>query len=79
MLVGTLAERLMLRPHTTTELVDRMAQQGLVERSPGIDDQRQVDIKITAKGARILISLSTAHRAELRRIRPLLNHLIENL
>ena len=79
MLVGSLAEKLMLRPHTTTELVDRMVHHGLVARAPGLGEQRQVDVMISDKGVALLTSLSTEHRSELRRIRPLLSQLIAKL
>src|SRR3546814_13391950 len=39
MLVGALAGRLLLRPHSTTELVIRLEKIGLVERHHAPDDQ----------------------------------------
>lgn len=79
MLVGALAERLMLRPHSATGQVDRLVRQGLVRRTVGTSDRRQVSVSLTPEGAALLASLSTAHRAELRRIRPLLSQLIGKL
>ncbi len=79
MLVGALAERLILRPHSTSGQIDRLVERGLVQRAAGTTDRRQVSISLTAEGAQLLASLSTAHRAELRRIRPLLSQLIEKL
>lgn len=78
-LVGALAERLMLRPHSVTGQIDRLVKQGLVRRDTSLSDRRQVSVSMTPMGADLLASLSTAHRAELRRIRPLLSQLIAKL
>jgi len=79
LLVGALAERLMLRPHSATELVDRMEKLDLVSRAPGEEDRRQVAVRLTPKGQQLLNGLSEAHRAELRRLRPLLGELMSKL
>lgn len=79
MLVGALAERLLLKPHTASEHVDRLAKLGLVRRKAGTSDKRHVPIELTVAGEKLLASLSIAHREELRRIRPLLSQLIEKL
>lgn len=72
MLIGDLAERLLLKPHSTSELVDRLAEHGLVVRQPGAADRRQVRVQLTDHAREILASLSASHLAELRRLRPLL-------
>jgi len=64
--VGNLAKRLLLRHHSTVELVDRLERRGLVRRAPGGVDRRQVLIEITAKGESLLERLTLIHRAELR-------------
>jgi len=79
MLVGTLAERLMLRPHSASGLVDRLMGLGLVERSRADGDRRQVHILLTEMGRTVLASLAASHRAELRRLRPLLTDLMRRL
>ncbi len=75
-LVGALAERLLLRPHSATELVNRMEKLDLVRRVAGATDRRQVTIRLTAKGDQLLNGLTEAHRAELRRLRPMLTELM---
>jgi DNA-binding MarR family transcriptional regulator len=70
MLVGELADALFLRPHSATELVDRLERLGAVSRHAGEKDRRQVAVRITAEGARLMESLATVHREELRRIGP---------
>lgn len=72
LLIGALAERLMLRPHSATELVNRMEKLDLVRRTTGATDRRQVAVGLSPKGEQLLNDLSEAHRAELRRLRPLL-------
>lgn len=79
MLVGALAERLLLKPHSASEHVDRLGKLALVERRAGTADKRQVSIALTDAGRTLLASLSRVHREELRRIRPLLSQLIERL
>ena len=75
-LVGALAERLLLRPHSATELVNRMEKLDLVRRVVGEADRRQVTIRLTAKGDQLLNGLTETHRAELRRLRPMLTQLM---
>jgi DNA-binding MarR family transcriptional regulator len=79
MLVGALAEQLLLKPHSASEHVDRLSKLGLVQRKAGREDRRQVPIALTENGQTLLSSLSRAHREELRRIRPLLSQLIDRL
>lgn len=79
MLVGELAERLFLRPHSATELINRLARLDLVERLQDDDDRRKVRVRISAHGKGMLGALAAAHRAELRRLRPLLRRLIRRL
>lgn len=75
LLVGALAERLMLRPHSATELINRMEKLDLVRRATGETDRRQVVVRLTPKGEQLLNGLTEAHRAELRRLGPLLGEL----
>lgn len=77
--IGALAERLLLRPHSATGLVDRLQKLGLVERVASQADRRQVRVRLTGKGNALLASLSSSHRAELRRMRPLLADLVARL
>jgi len=68
--IGTLAERLQLQHHSAVELVDRSVQRNLVRRVRGTSDQRQVFIRLTAKGERTLRDLSVHHRNILREAGP---------
>jgi DNA-binding MarR family transcriptional regulator len=77
--VGELAERLFLKPHSASELVQRMVEQGLVRRETGIEDKRQVTLRLSERGETVLEHLSQSHRAELRRLRPMLQELLAGL
>lgn len=79
MLIGELAERLLLKPHSATELVNRLALADLVERQTDPEDARRVRIRLTRTGNAQLAALSEAHRAELQRLRPLLGDLLAQL
>jgi len=62
-----------------TELVDRMVKLDLVHRAEGRADRRQVTVRLTSKGEQLLNGLAEVHRAELRRLRPLLAELMAKL
>jgi DNA-binding MarR family transcriptional regulator len=66
--IGELAEHLLLRHHSTVELVDRAEKAGLVRREVDRADHRIVHVHLTASGARRLAGLSVAHLEELRRL-----------
>jgi DNA-binding MarR family transcriptional regulator len=73
--IGDLAAYLLLRHHSTVELVDRAEVAGLVRRMPDQDDARVVRVTLTAKGNRLVIQLTKAHLAELRKLAVTLNEL----
>jgi DNA-binding MarR family transcriptional regulator len=77
--IGELAERLFLKPHSASELVQRMVEQGLVRRETGSTDKRQVTVRLTDSGRKVLEGLSQSHRAELLRLRPMLQDLLTGL
>jgi DNA-binding MarR family transcriptional regulator len=70
--IGDLAERLQIRHHSAVELVGRMEAKGLVLRVPGETDRREVYVRLTPRGSRILRTLTMLHREELRRAAPAL-------
>ncbi len=77
--IGSLAERLQLQHHSAVELVDRSVQRNLVRRMRSTADQRQVFIRLTAKGERILRDLSVHHRDILRDAGPALVEVLMTL
>ena len=66
--VGDLAGYLLLRPHSTVELVDRAEAAGLVQRTPDPDDGRVVRVRLTGAGERVLQELTPAHLDRLREL-----------
>jgi DNA-binding MarR family transcriptional regulator len=70
--IGTLAERLQLRHHSTVELVQRSIEAGLVQRRSSPRDGREVLLRISARGKRLVQKLSIEHRAEMRLAAPVL-------
>lgn len=77
--VGDLAERLQLRHHSTVELIDRLAERGLIERSRDETDQRRVLINLTPYGEEVLQKLSVLHRTELQSTGPALVQALNEL
>jgi DNA-binding MarR family transcriptional regulator len=64
--ISTLANRLLLRHHSTVELVDRMEAHGYVRRVRGREDRRQVLVSLQPRGARLLERVVEKRIIELR-------------
>ncbi len=74
--VRDLAGYLLLRHHSTVELVDRAEAAGLVRRIADSRDARLVRVRLTAKGERILTELTPAHLVELHSLAAILDELV---
>jgi DNA-binding MarR family transcriptional regulator len=74
--IGDLAGCLLLRHHSTVELVDRAAAAGLVERHSDAEDGRVTRVGLTADGEARLSKLAAAHLDELRNLAPVLDQLV---
>ncbi|HZU90758.1 MAG TPA: MarR family transcriptional regulator [Stellaceae bacterium] len=70
--VGDLAERLRIQHHSAVELVDRLAEAGLIVRTHDPQDRRRVLLGLTETAEELLASLSAIHLAELHALRPAL-------
>jgi DNA-binding MarR family transcriptional regulator len=68
--IGELAERLQVKHHSAVGLVDRLVQKGLVQRTPGDKDRRQVYVHLTKQGEDLIEQLVLAHRKELNVLWP---------
>ena len=64
--IRTLAERLSLRHHSTVELVDRLESHGLVKRTRGTEDRRQVLVSLQPRGEKLLEKVVAQRIVELR-------------
>jgi DNA-binding MarR family transcriptional regulator len=73
--IGELADYLLLRHHSTVELVNRAENAGLVarERDPG--DNRVMRVRLTPAADRVLADLTRVHLAELGSLAPILDRL----
>jgi len=70
--VGHVARRLIVKPHTASELIDRLEALGFVRREAAHFDRRRALLRLTPQANDILSALSSAHREEIRRLQPLL-------
>jgi DNA-binding MarR family transcriptional regulator len=68
--IREIAARLFIQHHSAVELVNRLEATGAVARSPGVEDKREVLVRLTATGRAILRRLALAHRTELGRSGP---------
>lgn len=75
--IGELAEQLQIAHHSAVGLVNRMEKLELVRREKSTEDRRIVQVRLTAKGIRLLESLYLSHRAELKTIGPRLIRLLQ--
>lgn len=73
--VGEIADALLIRSHTATELIDRAQELDLVRRVRDPEDSRRVRLELTAHGAEVLGALTAVHMEELRRLGPVLSPL----
>ncbi|WP_079212699.1 MarR family winged helix-turn-helix transcriptional regulator [Brucella pituitosa] len=77
--VGTLAEWLVIAPHTATELVGRLVAADLVVREVDPDDRRRHRLILTTKAEDTLTRLTAAHLAEMRDLAPDLIAVLQQL
>lgn len=77
--IGELAERLQIRHHSAVGLVNRLETENLIDRTPALNDRRQVSISLTGHGLSVLEQLSNTHREELRLLAPQLRLLLERI
>lgn len=74
--VGELAAYLLLRSHSTVELVDRAEAAGLVERIADNGDGRVVRVRLTTEGDRVSRQLTPAHLERLHELAVVLDELV---
>jgi len=78
-LIGELAERLRIAHHSAVELVDRLVESGLVQRQADANDRRRVRLRLTSAAEQKLLALSAVHLEELRRLRPVLLAILDQV
>src|SRR5215212_3240797 len=75
--VGELARELLVAHHSASELADRLAEKGLLQRFPDERDRRRVLLELTPEAEGVLGGMARTHLEELRRIGPSLIQLFE--
>jgi DNA-binding MarR family transcriptional regulator len=68
--IGLLAQRLLIAPHTATELVGRLLEADYVVRTADPADKRRHTLELTPKAEAALAELSDAHLREIREMAP---------
>ena len=63
--VGELAERLQVQHHGVVALISRCEKLGLVQRRRSSEDRRQIEIRLLAKGAKLVNKVARLHREQL--------------
>lgn len=61
--MGALSRRLMVSNGNVTGLIDRLVEEGLVDRRPAPDDRRAHLVRLTRKGKRAFDRMTPAHAA----------------
>lgn len=74
--VRELAGYLLLKHHSTVELIDRTEAAGFVLRAPDAADGRLVRVRLTARGERVLNELTPSHLAQLHSLAAVLDQLV---
>ena len=64
--IQSLADSLLIRHHSTVELVDRLESHGYVRRTRGKEDRREVLVSLLPKGQRVLERVVQQRIGELR-------------
>jgi DNA-binding MarR family transcriptional regulator len=66
--IAELARQLLIKHNSAVGLVDRLEDEGLMQREPSSTDRRKVDLRLTPRGREVLAKLAGLHRRELQRI-----------
>ena len=64
--IGEIAERLQLRHHSASLLVERGVQRGLLRREKDAVDRRRALVSLTEEGQRVLACITQANKQELK-------------
>lgn len=77
--VSELARQLLIKHHSAVGLVDRLVDQEYLVRKASREDARKVELRLTAKGTRVLGRLADIHRHELAHAGPQLTALLAQI
>lgn len=77
--IREIAARLFIQHHSAVELLDRLEITGAIARTQGIEDKREVWVRLTPSGRAMLRRLALAHRTELERSGPELSRALQSV
>lgn len=66
--VGTLAHALAIHPSTATRLCDRLETKKYITRNQSPESRREITLRLTPAGARLLQAVTTRRRTEIQEI-----------
>jgi DNA-binding MarR family transcriptional regulator len=75
--ITEIAELLALRHHSTVELIDRAVDKGIVARYEDAEDRRIVRVRLTAKGAKALETITLSNFEQLVGLAPRMTRLLD--
>lgn len=78
-MIGEFADKMLLKPNGAVQMVNRLANSGLVKRRSSPTDRRSVLVSMTAKGVVLLERLASQHVEELLKQEPLLAESLKRL
>ncbi|MBP9217993.1 MAG: MarR family transcriptional regulator [Sterolibacterium sp.] len=67
--IGELAEQLQSKHHGVVALIDRCEKSGLVERRPGREDRRQVEVHLLPRADELVSRIAVLHQNEVELLR----------
>jgi DNA-binding MarR family transcriptional regulator len=79
MTIGDLAAELLIKHHSTVELVGRLEKAGFTRRTVDGEDRRKVMVSLTPAGEKVLSALSVGNLRELRLISPAFSGLLSQV
>jgi DNA-binding MarR family transcriptional regulator len=74
--INELADELLIRHNSSVGLVDRLVTRRLVRRTRSLTDRRVVHLLLTSRGRKVLSTLASMHRHQLRQAGPELARLL---
>lgn len=77
--VGELAERLQAHQHGVVSLISRCEKLGLVERRPGREDRRAVEVHLATAGEALVARIADRHRQELKELEGVFHEVVTHL
>lgn len=77
--IREIASRLFIQHHSAVELVNRLEITGAVTRTHGVEDKREVLVRLTPAGRGVLRRLALAHREELEQSGPELARALQSV